>query len=143
VALVSDAGTPGISDPGYNLIKLAVENDVPVTAIPGPTALITALVLSGKPAHSFFYEGFLPVKPIKRKNRLRELKGLKSTLVIYESPHRLIKTLSDIGEIFPEREVAVLRELTKKFEEIKREKPDRLIKYFADHKPRGEFVIVI
>ncbi|MCM8792607.1 MAG: 16S rRNA (cytidine(1402)-2'-O)-methyltransferase [Candidatus Omnitrophica bacterium] len=143
IALVSDAGTPGILDPGYNLINLAIKNNIPITTIPGPVALICALVLSGKPAHNFYFAGFLPRGKISRQNKLRNLAKLETTLVFYESSHRLLATLKDIEEIFGNREILVARELTKKFEELKRGSAKELFEKFSLSKPRGEFVIVI
>ena len=143
IALVSDAGTPGILDPGYNLINLAIKNNIPITAIPGPTAFVDALVLSGKPAHEFFFAGFLPNRTIARRNRLKELAKLKATLVFYESCHRILKTLQDIQDILGDREIVCCRELTKKFEEIKRASAKDIIQAHKKEKPRGEFVLVI
>ncbi|TBR18473.1 16S rRNA (cytidine(1402)-2'-O)-methyltransferase [bacterium] len=143
VALVSDAGTPGILDPGYHLINLAVTNDIAITFIPGPTAFINALVLSGKPTHQFFFDGFLPNKSGARKNRLKYLAELKTTLVFYESCHRITKTLEDIQEVFGDKEIVCARELTKKFEEIKRGKARDISESFKVRKPRGEFVVII
>jgi 16S rRNA (cytidine1402-2'-O)-methyltransferase len=143
IALVSDAGTPGILDPGYNLINLAITNSIPMTLIPGPTALVNGLVLSGKPAHKFIFEGFLPNKPIARRNRLKELAKLDYTIVLYESCHRILDTLSAIQEIWPGKEVAICRELTKKFEEILRAKPEVIIEHLKNHSYKGEFVVVI
>lgn len=143
VALVSDAGTPGILDPGYNIINLAIENRIEISFIPGPTAFVHALVLSGKPAHKFIFAGFLPNKSIARKNSLKELLKLKYTLVFYESCHRIEATLEDIQEVFGDKEIVVARELTKKFEELKRGKPADILTELKTQKPRGEFVIVI
>lgn len=143
IALVSDAGMPGILDPGYNLINLVIGQDIPLTVIPGPVAFINALVLSGKPAHSFVFEGFLPAKAISRKNRLQELKRLEQTIIFYESSHRILKTLQDMEEVFGESKVVLCRELTKKFEEVKRGSPGELREHFSSQKPRGEFVVVI
>lgn len=143
IALVSDAGTPGISDPGYILIKSAIGENIPITAIPGPTALITALVLSGKPTNKFIFEGFLSNKSSKRKKRLQELKNEERTVIIYESCHRIVRFLQDILEVMGDREIALTRELTKKFEEIKREKTSALLGHFSQTKPRGEFVVVL
>lgn len=143
IALISDAGTPGILDPGYHLINLAIKNNIAITAIPGPTALIIALVLSGKPTHRFMFEGFLSNKPRSRYRRLEELKQLGCTIVFYESPHRIAATLKDVQEIFGEVEVAVVRELTKRFEEIRRLKASDAIQLYSQHRPRGEFVVVI
>ena len=143
IALVSDAGTPGILDPGYNLINLAIQNNIELTFIPGPVAFINALVLSGKPAHEFYFAGFLPNKKISRKNKLIELAKLKCTVVCYESCHRILAALEDIQEVFGEKEIVVARELTKKFEEIIRAKPQIILEKFQKAKPRGEFVIVV
>ena len=143
IALVSDAGTPGILDPGHNLINLAIKNNIPITAIPGPTAFINALVLSGKPAHNFIFQGFLPRGPLARKNRLKELAKLKATVVFYESCHRILKTLQDIQDILGDREIVCARELTKKFEEIKRASARDILQALKKEKPRGEFVLVI
>lgn len=143
IALVSDAGTPGISDPGFHIIRLAINNNVPINIIPGPTALIAGLVLSGKPTDRFVFEGFLSHRSAARKKRLRELSKEKRTVILYESPHRILKTLADINEIMPERDIAVTRELTKKFEESLRGKASEILAHFAHTKPRGEFIIII
>ncbi len=143
VALVSDAGTPGILDPGYNLINLAIENNIPMTFIPGPTAFIQALVLSGKPAHKFIFEGFLPSKPISRRNRLNELSKLDYSIIFYESCHRIVETLEDMAAVWPQKQVCVARELTKKFEEILRAPAAELASRFAASRPRGEFVVIV
>ena len=143
VALVSDAGTPGILDPGYNIINLAIENDIGITVIPGPAAFVNALVLSGKPAHKFIFEGFLPNRPIARRNRLQELAKLKFTIVFYESCHRIIAALEDVSAVFGDKEIAVARELTKKFEEVKRGSAKDIQGDFQKERPRGEFVVVI
>jgi len=143
VALVSDAGTPGILDPGYNIINLAIENDIGITVIPGPAAFVNALVLSGKPAHKFIFEGFLPNRPIARRNRLQELAKLKFTIVFYESCHRIIAALGDVNVVFGDKEIAVARELTKKFEEVKRGSAKDIQGDFQKERPRGEFVVVI
>jgi len=143
IALVSDAGTPGILDPGYSLINLAIKNNIEITAIPGSAAFLDALVLSGKPTHKFIFEGFLPNRPQARRNRLKELSKLKYTAVFYESCHRILATLQDIQDTFGDRDIAVARELTKKFEEIKRGKISQILAYFKKNKPRGEFVVII
>jgi len=143
IALVSDAGTPGILDPGYHIINLAIKNNIEITFIPGPTAFIHALVLSGRPAHKFIFAGFLPRGPLARRNRLKELARLKCTVVFYESCHRILKTLQDIQEVFGQREIACCRELTKKFEEIKRGSAKDILGEFKQDKPRGELVVVI
>lgn len=143
IALVSDAGMPGILDPGYHIINQAIKNDIPITVIPGPVAFINALVASGKPAHEFFFAGFLPNKPGSRRNRLQSLAGLKTTLVFYESCHRILATLKDVQDVFGDKEIACLRELTKKFEEVKRGSAKVLLAHFQQQKPRGEFVVII
>lgn len=143
IALVSDAGTPGISDPGNHIIKLAIENDIKIEQIPGPSAVITALVLSGMPTDKFIFEGFLPSKPGTRKNRLKEFLNEKRTIVFYESPHRLVKTFQDIYGIFGDIKIVCLRELTKKFEEVRRQKTSELIEHFTNNKPLGEFIICL
>ena len=143
VALVSDAGTPGISDPGHNIIKLAIDNTIPIIAIPGPTAFVTALVMSGKPTHKFTFEGFLSNKSQARKNRLKVLKEEGRTVVLYESPHRIIKLLEDILAVYGDTTVVLARELTKKFEDVRREKVGVLLSHFKATSPRGEFIVVI
>jgi 16S rRNA (cytidine1402-2'-O)-methyltransferase len=143
IALVSDAGTPGILDPGYNLINLAIQNSLAMTLIPGPAAFVNALVLSGKPAHEFYFGGFLPNRSGARKNQLEKLKSLGCTLVFYESCHRILASLEDIALVFGDKEIAVARELTKKFEEVLRAHPKIIQEKLSKDKPRGEFVIVI
>ncbi len=143
VALVSDAGTPGILDPGFHIINLAIKNNIPFTVIPGPTAFVDALVLSGKPAHEFIFAGFLPNRSQARRNRLKEFSRLKYTLVFYESCHRILATLEDILVVFGDIEIVVARELTKKFEEISRNKASEIITKFRKTRPKGEFVVVI
>ncbi|MCX5709364.1 MAG: 16S rRNA (cytidine(1402)-2'-O)-methyltransferase [Candidatus Omnitrophica bacterium] len=143
IALVSDAGTPGILDPGYNLINLAIENEIPITVIPGASAFINALVLSGKPAHEFVFAGFLPNRTGARKNKLKELAKLKKTIVFYESCHRILAALEDIQTVFGDREICVARELTKKFEEIARAKPAAILAKFQKNPPKGEFCVII
>ena len=118
VALVTDAGTPGISDPGFRLVKDARAEGIPVTPIPGPSAVVTALSAAGVPADHFVFEGFLPVKPGRRLNRLRALRELETTIVCYESPHRIAASLAAIAEVFGETSIVLARELTKQFEEI-------------------------
>lgn len=143
VALVSDAGMPGILDPGYNIINSAIQSNIEITCIPGPTAFVNALVLSGRPTHKFIFEGFLPVRKQARRNRLKALKDLKHTIVFYESPHRISATLEDIQSVFGDIQIACCRELTKKFEEVKRTNTSQLIQELTNRKPRGEFVVVI
>ena len=143
VALVSDAGTPGISDPGYTIIKLCIDNNIPVVPIPGPSGLITALTVSGKPTDQFTFVGFLSPKPIKRKNQLKKLRDEGRTLVLYESPHRIGKLLNDVLEVFGDTQLVVAREVTKKFEEIRREKVSESIEHFESKGVKGEFIVII
>jgi len=142
VALVSDAGTPGINDPGYVLINLAKEHDIPITVIPGSTALIAALSLSGLPTDKFTFAGFLPVKSQARKKKLASFKDSDGTIIFYESPHRLVKALTDIKDVLDDPCVVCARELTKKFEEIQKDNASQLIESFVKKKPRGEFVLL-
>ena len=143
VALVTDAGTPGISDPGFLLVKEARAAGIPVTPIPGPSAVIAALSAAGVPADRFVFEGFLPAKPGRRLNRLRALRELETTVVCYESPHRILATLEAIADVFGEAPVVVARELTKQFEEIVEGTAATLRERFAQGTARGEFTVVI
>jgi 16S rRNA (cytidine1402-2'-O)-methyltransferase len=143
VALVTDAGTPGISDPGFLLVKEARAAGIPVTPIPGPSAVVTALSAAGVPADRFVFEGFLPVKAGRRLNRLRALRELETTVVCYESPHRILATLEAITEVFGEAPLVVGRELTKQFEEIVEGTAAELRERFATGTARGEFTVVI
>lgn len=143
VALVSDAGMPGISDPGEDLIKLCYENAVEVTIVPGPTAVITALVLSGLSARSYAFEGFLPTNKNMRKTVLERLRVELRTTVFYEAPHHLLDTLNEFYEYVGDRNVAVVRELTKKHETVNRGRLDEVISFFKENEPKGEFVIVL
>lgn len=142
VALVSDSGTPGISDPGFVLIKRAIEENITVIPIPGPSAFVCALVGSGLPMDEFVFVGFLPHKK-GRKTKLKKLSDEERTIILYESPHRLIKTLNEILEIFGDREIAVAKELTKIHEEFFRGKISEVLKKLTPDKIKGEFVIVI
>lgn len=143
VALVSDAGTPGISDPGFLLVRKCVERGIEVVTLPGATALIPAVVQSGFPCDRFCFEGFLPQKKGRMK-RLQELSTEPRTLVIYESPYRVVKCLEQLAETFgAERRVAVVREITKKFEETVRGTVSEALDHFREHEPKGEFVIVV
>ena len=142
-AIISDAGTPGISDPGFSLVRACVENDIEVECLPGPTALIPALINSGFPCEKFSFEGFLPAKKGRTK-RLKEIATQEKTMIFYESPHRLIKTLKDFFEYFgTKRQVSVSREISKKFEETIRGTLSQAIYHFEKNKPKGEFVIVL
>ena len=143
VALVSDAGTPGISDPGFLRVRKCVEEGIEVVTLPGATALIPAVVQSGFPCDRFCFEGFLPQKKGRMK-RLAELATEPRTLVLYESPYRVVKCLEQLAETFgEERRVAVVREITKKFEETVRGTVAEAIAHFKAHEPKGEFVIVV
>ncbi len=142
VALVSDAGTPGISDPGGYLIPQAIAAGIAVTVVPGPTAVMAALVLSGFPMDRFVFDGYLPVKAGKLRKRLEVLRLEERTVVCYETPHRLLKSLQAIEETLGDIPMAACRELTKKFEEVRREKVSELITHFKSHPPKGEFVLV-
>ena len=143
IALVTDAGTPGISDPGYHLIRLAKENDIPIVVVPGPTALIAALTASGLPCHNFIFEGFLPARPAARRKKLEQFKEEERTVIFYESPYRLIKTLKDIEEVLGNPTVVCVRELTKRFEDVKKASARELREYFGEKIPRGEFVLLL
>ncbi len=143
VALVSDAGMPAISDPGEDLVKLAVENGINVVALPGATASILALVVSGLPTHKFIFEGFLSPTKKKRREELENLKCEERTIIIYESPHRLLDLLKDMKDILDIRKIAISRELTKKYEEVFRGTIDQAINKFKNESPRGEFVVVV
>ena len=143
VALVSDAGTPGISDPGFLLVRTCVERGIDVVTLPGATAFVPALVQSGFPCDRFCFEGFLPQKKGRMK-RLQELAAETRTLVLYESPYRVVKCLEQIAETMgEERRVAVVREITKKFEETVRGTVAEVLAHFREHEPKGEFVIVV
>ena len=143
ISLITDAGTPCISDPGFLLIREAIKKDILITCLPGPTALIPALVLSGLPSESFIFEGFLPIKK-GRQTRLLKLAEETRTMIFYESPHKLVKTLSHFSEYFGEdRTVSVSRELTKLFEETKRGTISEVLSYYTNKPPKGEIVIVV
>jgi 16S rRNA (cytidine1402-2'-O)-methyltransferase len=143
VGLISDAGTPSISDPGYLIVKMCIDNNIDVECLPGPTALIPALVISGLPSERFTFEGFLPVKK-GRKTRLQELSSEKRTMIFFESPYKLYKTLEDFYEYFgPEREISISKELTKIFEDTQRGKIKDIIDNYKNKKLKGEFVIVV
>ncbi len=143
IALVSKAGMPGISDPGYYLIKEAVKRGIEIIPIPGPTALALGLVASGLPTQSFVFEGFLGRKKVEWSKKLKRLKEEERTIVIYEAPHRIRKILPEIRKILGDRRIAVARELTKKFEEIIRGKISEVEAIFKEKEPRGEFTLVI
>ena len=143
IALVSDAGTPAISDPGFLLVRECVKNDIEVDCLPGATAFVPALVNSGLPSEKFIFEGFLPSKK-GRQTRLKILAEEERTMIFYESPHRIVKTLSQFMEYFgDERIVSVSREISKMFEETKRGSMKYVKEYFEEKKPKGEFVIIV
>ena len=142
VALVSDAGLPGISDPGTALVQAVIAEGLAVEVIPGPSASLTALVLSGLPTDRFTFEGFLPVKPGPRRRRLETLRVEGRTAIVYESPHRLLKTLVDLEAVYGDIAMSCSRELTKKFEETRRGRVSELRAHFTQQAPRGEFVLV-
>ncbi|MBX7205940.1 MAG: 16S rRNA (cytidine(1402)-2'-O)-methyltransferase [Bacteroidia bacterium] len=143
IALVTDAGTPGISDPGFLLIRECVRNQIPVEALPGATAFVPALLKSGFPCDEFVYIGFLPQKK-GRQTAIKQVAGDPRTTVMYESPHRLIKLLEQLLEFCgAERQISVSRELTKKFEETLNGTASELLTHFKTHEPRGEFVVVV
>ncbi len=143
VALVSDAGTPAISDPGEDLVRLCIEHDITVTSVPGPVALINALILSGLPTRRFAFEGFLSVNKRHRNEHLKSVKDDTHTLIFYEAPHKLKYTLNDMLDILGDRKIALVRELTKLHEEVKRTTLSEAVEFYETQKPRGEYVIVI
>ena len=143
IAIVSDAGMPGISDPGEDIIKQAIENAIDVIALPGPTASILALVTSGLPTGRFVFEGFMPSNKKERKERIERLKNEERTIIFYESPHRLTNLLEDMLQILGEREISVARELTKRYEEIFRGDISSALDKFKKDSPKGEFVVVV
>jgi len=139
---VSDAGTPGISDPAFYLVRSAIEKEIPIVPIPGPSAFTTALIVSGLPTDRFVFEGFLPPKK-GRKTKLESLRSEPRTIILYESPHRVLKTLSDISTYWGNRYVIVARELTKKFEEIVRGPVQSVLQKLSQKPQRGEYVLVV
>lgn len=143
VALVSDAGTPLVSDPGYRLVRAAREAGIAVTTIPGPSAPIAALSLSGLPSDRFLFAGFLPARDKARADLLAELAGIRATLIVFDTAPRLTRSLAAIAGIMPGREVAVARELTKLHEECRRGSADELLAHYSAHPPRGEIVLLI
>ncbi len=143
LALVTDAGTPGISDPGFHLVRLARDAGIAVVPIPGPSAAVAALSAAGVPGDRFVFEGFLPVKRGRRRARLRELQPLGRPIVLYESPHRVAATLEAIGEVFGAVEVVLARELTKQFEEFRRGTPAELLAALPAEGLRGEVTLIV
>jgi len=143
IALVTDAGTPGISDPAYRIVVAAIERGVTVTPVPGATAMITGLVASGLPTDSFLFAGFLPGKKQARRARLEQLRSERATLVFYETPHRIREALLDVREILGDRRAAIARELTKLHEQFIRGPVSEIIAHFDANEPRGEMTLVI
>ena len=143
IALVSDSGTPGISDPGFYLVRECVKNDIGIAPVPGPSAAIAALSCSGLPTDSFVFYGFIPKKEGKKKRFFEDLKKEDKTIILYESPHRINKTLKTISETLPESDVVIARELTKKFEEFIRGKASDVYAKLKDKELKGEIVILI
>ena len=142
-ALVTDAGMPGISDPGEDLVKLMYENGYKVSVIPGPCAFISALVISGMDSSRFVFEGFLSTNKKNRQEALRRLKDYTQTVILYEAPHKLKATLQDILQVFGNRQIALVREITKIYEQGQRSSIKEMIDYFSDKTPRGEYVLII
>jgi len=143
VALVSDAGTPGISDPGFRLIQTAIGNQIPIVPIPGPSAAVAALSVSGLPTDAFLFRGFLPHKSKKKRDLLNELKEVRETLIFYESPHRISETLKDIFDILGDREMVLTRELTKVYEEILRGKVSEIQTQIGERQLKGEITVIV
>lgn len=143
VALVTDAGSPGISDPGERVVRAVLDAGLRVESVPGPCALVAALTASGLPTDEFHFIGFLPHKSGQRRRRLEALRALPVTLVLYESPFRVGKLLAELAEVMPDRDVVLARELTKKFEEFRRGKPAQLLAQLAERSAKGEFVVMI
>jgi len=143
IAVVTSAGTPAISDPGYSLAKAAIDNGIPVTAIPGPSAVVMALILSGLPAHSFTYKGFPPRKSGARRRMIGQDAESAHTQIFYESPHRIVAFLEDALTILGDRQAAIANDLTKKFESVFRGSLSELIEVIKEETPRGEYTVVI
>ena len=143
VAVITDAGMPGISDPGEDLVKLCIENNIEVESLPGPCAFATALIASGLPTGRFSFEGFLTVNKKNRLSHLQELKTDARTLIFYEAPHKLIATLRDMLSVLGDRKIVLARELTKKFEEYRRTTISEALSYYEQAPPKGEFVLII
>lgn len=143
VALITDAGMPGISDPGFRLVRACRERDLPVTVLPGPSAVVTALAGSGLPSHAFYFGGFLPVKSGQRRNELERSLAREETSIYFESPYRLVKSLNCLAELSATAQICVARELSKKFEEYRRGVPADLAKHYEAHPPKGEITLLI
>lgn len=143
IALITDAGTPGISDPGEDLVRIALEEGMHVTSLPGAAACITALTMSGQSTRRFAFEAFLPREKRERAKILEELKSETRTMIFYEAPHHLIATLQELREVLGNRSVSLCRELTKKYEDVQKKTLDDVLLYYKDHEPRGEYVLVV
>lgn len=143
IALITDAGTPGISDPGEELVRIALEAGMHVTSLPGAAACITALTMSGQPTRRFTFEAFLPREKKERAKILEELKTETRTIILYEAPHHLIATLEELLEMLGNRSISLCRELTKKHEEVQKTTLEDVLLYYKDHEPRGEYVLII
>ena len=143
IALITDAGTPAISDPGEVLVQMCHENGITVTSLPGPAACITALTLSGLSTRRFCFEGFLPTEKKEKKVVLEELKQESRTMILYEAPHHLVKTLEELYEALGERRITLCRELTKRFETVMPTTLERALEYYKTEEPRGEYVLVL
>jgi len=143
VAIITDAGMPGISDPGHRLLRACIEHGIPYTVIPGASAILTALIGSAFDAEQFYYGGFLPVKSGRREREILAAGRREETSVFFESPHRILKSLEVFRQHFPERTLCVAREMTKQFEEFRIGSPQELLSHFTAHPPRGEFVLLV
>ena len=143
VALITDAGMPGISDPGHRLVRLSIERGIPLTVLPGPSAVLTALVGSGFPADRFYFGGFLPVKSGRRAAEIARAAERRETSIYFESPHRIERTLEALKEACPGRQVCVARELTKTFEEFQRGTPEEVLGHFQKHPAKGEITLLV
>ena len=143
LALVSDAGTPLLNDPGYELVRSVLTAGHDVSPIPGPSAPLSALIVSGLPADAFLYLGYLPRKDSDRRQKIKEITELPYTIIFLEAPHRLLTTLSALSTVLGDRQIAVARELTKLYEEVQRGTISEMVEHFTEHKPRGEFTLVI
>lgn len=143
IALITDAGTPGISDPGEDLVRICYEEGIEVTSLPGPAACITALTMSGLPTRRFAFEAFLPREKKERADVLGQLKNETRTIIIYEAPHHLVKTLEELYEVLGDRKIAICRELTKRYEEKTLTTISESLAYYNDNEPRGEYVLIL
>lgn len=143
VALITDAGTPAISDPGEVLVRMCQESGIPVTSLPGPAACITALTLSGLPTRRFCFEGFLPSDKKEKRKVLEELSQESRTIILYEAPHHLVRTLDELYKVLGDRDVTLCRELTKKFESVMPTTLSKALEYYNDQEPKGEYVLVL